>query len=283
MFAIQYGLLISFALSSITGISGVASTGTTMQRFFGDSYPTAPIFFWNFRMQFGSLLVVYLLNVFVALYIPLTKLAYILASMNLMRVAYVMQYVVNAEKLALMGFLENGKMLKIICIVQGVLASVIAGCAYVSSSNAEYIAFVATLTPAEELGPYKYFVYVLCTIGVLGRIPQLINPIQGAERFMAEGKSLPSDKGEQTMLEFAVGFTALNYITIWAFVLGLTFVVPDVTPIALFMAIVCGTFVLFMAKTIKEIDDYGFNIRPMLFFLVLISVMFGASVLALAA
>ena len=111
----------------------------------------------------------------------------------------------------------------------------------------------------------------------------MIDPIKGAERFMAEGKSLPSDKGEQTMLEFAVGFTALNYLTIWAFVLGLTFVVPDVTPIALFMAIVCGTFVLFMAKTIKEIDDYGFNIRPMLFFLVLISVMFGASVLALAA
>ena len=97
---------------------------------------------------------------------------------------------------------------------------------------------------------------------------------------MAEGKSLPSDKGEQAMLKFAVNH--INY-HVWAFVLGLTFVVPDVTPIALFMAIVCGTFVLFMAKTIKEIDDYGFNIRPMLFFLVLISVMFGASVLALAA
>ena len=287
MYAIQWGLIISALISSITGISGVANTPATLERFFGPSYPTGALFTWNFKMQFMSLLVVYSLNFFVAIWCPFTTLGYMLGAGNMVRVAYIFfVYMIDAEKMAHLGMQENGKMLKVICAIQTVLAVVIFGCTYVSSTNVEYNSFadgLAASAVSADFGAFTYFVYVFAGIGILGRIPQLINPIQGAERFMAEGKSLPSDKGEQTMLEFAVGFTALNYITIWAFVLGLTFVVPGVTPIALFMAIVCGAFVFVMGKTIIDIDDYGFNIRPMLFFLVLISVMFGASVLALAA
>ena len=122
MFAIQYGLLISFALSSITGISGVASTGTTMQRFFGDSYPGANLLL-EFPVRLARCGYLPAERVCRALH-PLTKLAYILASMNLMRVAYVIS-TWSMREAVLMGFLENGKMLKIICIVQGVLASVV--------------------------------------------------------------------------------------------------------------------------------------------------------------
>jgi hypothetical protein len=290
MFAIQYGLILSCVLSSITGFSAVLDMPGTMKRFFGPNHPTTAIFIWNFKMQFVSLLFVYALNVVVAVYTPLTTLAYVLACMNLIRVGYVMQYVVSAEKVALLGFVENGKMLKVIIVVQTVLAAVIACCALLSSSDPEYIAYAATIIDRGDcckgfgaLGSYAYFVYFLCAVGILGRIPQVRNPIKAAKRFMAEGKSLPSDKGELLQIEFAFGFTAINYLQIWVFVLGLTFVVPSATPIAGFMTLVCGVGISMIVKTIIEIDEHGFAMLPMLFFLTLLSVMFGASVLALLA
>ena len=282
MFAIQYGLILSCLLSSITGLAGVLDTPGTMVRFFGPNYPTAAILMWNFKMQFGSLLSVYALNVVVAVYAPLTTLAYVLACMNLIRVGYVMQYLVSAEKMALMGFMENGKMLKVIIAVQTVLAAAIAGCAYSSSLDLEYIAYAAAITPA-PLGSYAYFVYFLCAVGILGRTPAVLNPIKVQKRFMAEGKSLPSDKGELLQLEFVLGFIAINFLQIWAFVLGLSFVVPTVTPIAGFITVICGVFIPVMAKTILGIDELGFATLPVLFFLIIISVMFGASFLTLLA
>jgi len=282
MFAIQYGLVLSCVLSSITGLSGVLDTPGTAKRFFGTNYPTTAIFVWNFKMLFGSLLFVYALNVVVAVYAPLTTLAYVLACGNLIRVCFVMQYVVSAEKLALMGLTENGKMLKVIIIVQVTLAAVIAGCAYSSSSDPEYIAYAAAITPT-DLGSYSYFVYFLCAVGILGRIPQVLNPIKAAKRFMAEGRALPSDKGELLQMEFTFGFAAINYLQVWAFVLGLTFFVPSVTPIAGFMVLVCGINILVIAKAIVGIDELGFATPPMLFFLTLLSVIFGASVLVLLA
>ena len=282
MFAIQYGLVLSCVLSSITGLSGVLDTPGTAKRFFGTNYPTTAIFVWNFKMLFGSLLFVYALNVVVAVYAPLTTLAYVLACGNLIRVCFVMQYVVSAEKLALMGLTENGKMLKVIIIVQVTLAAVIAGCAYSSSSDPEYIAYAAAITPT-DLGSYSYFVYFLCAVGILGRTPQVLNPIKAAKRLMAEGKSLPSDKGELLQLEFVLGFTSINFLQIWAFVLGLSFVVPTVTPIAGFITVICGVFIPVMAKTILGIDELGFATLPMLFYLIIISVMFGASFLTLLA
>eukprot|EP00964_Phaeocystis_antarctica_P092450 scaffold59465_cov63-Phaeocystis_antarctica.AAC.3 len=282
MFAIQYGLILSCVLSSITGLSGVLDTPGTAKRFFGTNYPTTAIFVWNFKMLFGSLLFVYALNVVVAVYAPLTTLAYVLACGNLIRVCFVMQYVVSAEKLALMGLVENGKMLKIIVVVQVTLAAVIAGCAYVSSSDPEYVAYAGAITPTDR-GSYSYFVYFFCAVGILGRIPQVLNPMKAAKRFMAEGRALPSDKGELLQMEFTFGFTAINYLQVWAFVLALTFFVPTMTPIAGFMTLAGGVLIAILVKTILGIDEIGFAIPPMLFFLTLISVMFGASVLTLLA
>jgi hypothetical protein len=107
MYVIQWGLLVSCALSSITGIAGVFDAEGTLKKFFGESAPQGPMFKWNFRMQFLSLLIVYSLNIVVALAVPLPTLAYTLACLNLVRVAYVSQYIVNAEKLAMMGLQEN--------------------------------------------------------------------------------------------------------------------------------------------------------------------------------
>merc|ERR1712166_128114 len=172
--------------------------------------------------------------------------------------------------------------LKVIIIVQVTLAAVIAGCAYSSSSDPEYIAYAAAITPT-DLGSYSYFVYFLCAVGILGRIPQVLNPIKAAKRFMAEGRALPSDNGELLQMEFTFGFAAINYLQVWAFVLGLTFFEPSVTPIAGFMTLAGGVLIAIMVKTIVSVDDLGFATPPMLFFLTLISVMFGASALTLLA
>ena len=63
-------------------------------------------------MQFLSLLVIYVLNIFVAVWTPLPVLAYMLAAGNLIRVVYVLSYAFNPEKLALMGMPADAKMLK---------------------------------------------------------------------------------------------------------------------------------------------------------------------------
>lgn len=125
--------------------------------------------------------------------------------------------------------------------------------------------------------------YFFCAIGILGRIPQLINPIEGMKRFMADDKKLPSDKGELTILEFAFGFTAVNFACIWGFVLYLTFVMADLTALTIFLLVISIIFIGLMAKTIVDIGELGFAIKPMLFFLILISTMFGASLLQLLA
>lgn len=290
MFAIQTGLLLAFAISSITAISGVFNTEATLAKFYGEGqYPSAPIFLWNFRMLFGSLLVVYSLNVVVALYCPLTKLAYMLAVGNMIRVAYIAgKFMINPEKMALLNFAEDGKMLKIICAVQTVLAVVIAGSAYVSSTDPAYVAFAANyaaeqtaagLPDNRDVGPYIYFVYGMCGVGILGRVPQLLDPVKGMQRFMAEDRPLPSDKSEMTMLEFAFGFTAVNYILTWSFLLFIVQQITSMVPIAGFFCLVCGTFIVVLAKTLAGISDFGFAVPPMLFFFCLVSTMLGASLL----
>ena len=127
LFAIQWGLIVACALSSVTGLSGVVNPQATLNRFFGENFPAGDIYLWNTKMQFLSLLVVYSLNLIVALYCPYAYLAYMLAAGNMIRVLWiVVNFLIDAEKLAYMGFAENGKMLKVICAIQSVLAVVIA-------------------------------------------------------------------------------------------------------------------------------------------------------------
>ena len=286
MYAIQWGLIISALISSITGISGVANTPATLERFFGPSYPTGALFTWNFKMQFMSLLVVYSLNFFVAIWCPFTTLGYMLGAGNMVRVAYIFfVYMIDAEKMAHLGMQENGKMLKVICAIQTVLAVVIFGCTYVSSTNVEYNSFadgLAASAVSADFGAFTYFVYVFAGIGILGRIPQLINPKAGMARFMKDGEAgLPSDKGEITMLEFSVGFTAVNFLLVWTFTLSILFYTPTSVPIALFLLAISLMFIPFIASTIIGAAETGFALPPMLFFLILISTNFGAALMEL--
>lgn len=285
IFAIQYGLVVSALISSITAFSGVFKTTDTMERFFGPSFPSGGLFLWNMKMQFLSLLVCYGLNIIVAVWAPFTTLAYLLAVGNMVRVAFVLSYALDAEKIALMGMAENGKMLKVICVLQTVLAVVIAGCTYVSSTNADYVAYtsgLAATAASADFGPYTYFVYVFAGIGILGRAPQVIKPIAGMARFMAGGEdALPSDKGELTILTFAFTFTAVNFLLVWSLTLVIFAFVPTITPIATFMTAVSLIFLPMMFSTILNAADTGFGIPQLLFFLCLISIMLGSSLLTL--
>jgi hypothetical protein len=282
LFAIQWGLIVTCALSSVTGLSGAINPKATIARFFGDSFPNGDLFQWNTKMQFLSLLVVYSLNIIVALSCPYANLAYMLAAGNMIRVIWiVVNFLTDAEKLAYMGFKEDGKMLKIICGVQSVLAVVIVVCAYVSSTNPDYQVMIDALEAPGDFGPYTYFVYFFCGVGILGRIPQVIMVKKAMARFMKNGEEgLPTDKGEIAVLEFSFGFTALNFLLIWSFMLAIFFATPTVFPIALFMLILCGPiFMPQMVWTLVNLDSLGFALPPMIFFLLLLAIMFGASLL----
>jgi len=214
---------------------------------------------------------------------PFTTLAYLLALGNLLRVAFVLSFALNPEKIALMGMAENGKLLKVICGLQIVLGGVIAGCTYLSSQDEGYLAYAADLASSEpDFGNYLYFAYVFCGIGVLGRLPQVINVRAGMARFMANGEAgLPSDKGKMTTLEFTFGFTAVNFLLTWAFVIVMVSYAPTVVPIAGFLTLVSLIFIFVMARTILDAGELGFGVPQLLFFLVLISLMFGTSLLTL--
>ena len=282
LFAIQWGLIVACALSSVTGLSGVVNPQATLNRFFGENFPAGDIYLWNTKMQFLSLLVVYSLNLIVALYCPYAYLAYMLAAGNMIRVLWiVVNFLIDAEKLAYMGFAENGKMLKVICAIQSVLAVVIAVCTYVSSTNADYQAMVDALDAPDDFGPYTYFVYFFCAVGILGRLPQVLMVKQAMGRFMKDGEAgLPTDKGQMAVLEFSFGFTAVNFLLIWIFMLAIFLAIPTVFPIALFMLILCGPiFMPQMIWTLMNLESTGFAMPPMIFFLLLLAVMFGASLM----
>lgn len=281
----QWGLVVSACLSSITAVRGLADGQGTMVQFFGENFPVGAIFEWNMKMQFLSLLVMYSLNIIVAAWCPIPILAYLLAAGYFIRIGFVLSFALNAEKVALMGMSENGKLLKIICVIQAVLGAVIAGCTYLSSQDDSYMAYVAGISSAAadaEFGTYLYFVYVFGAIGILGRIPQIINVRTGMARFMAKGEGgLPTDKGKMTVLEFSFGFTAVNFLLTWSFVIFMMSYIPNVAPVATFMTAIGVVFIAQMARTLTEIADLGFALPPMIFFVVLISTMFGASLLAL--
>jgi len=287
MFAIQWGLIISCILSSITGISGVFNPEATMDRFFGEGLaPSGPIFSVNFRMLFASLIFLYSLNLLIAVYCPFVSLAYMLCAGNMIRVFYiVLVYMVNPEKMALLAFAEGGKMLKLICVVQTVLAIVIGVCAYISSGDADYIAYAAELAAAAsdaDFGPYTYFVYTICFIGMLTRLSQIFKPTDGIARLLANGKDdLPSDKGDLVRLEFAAGFYALNLVMLWVFVIAMLYLTPVLTPVVYFFTGLCGLVVVLMAYAVVNAAELRMAVLPLAIFLAIISIMFGASVLAL--
>lgn len=284
-FAIQWGLVVSALISSITAVRGVVKTQDTMAQFFGETFPVGLIFEWNTRMQFLSLLVIYALNIFVAVWCPLPVLGYMLAGGNLVRVVYVLSYAFSPEKLALMGMPSDAKMLKIICGLQVVLGLVIAGCTYLSSQNADYVAYADGLSAAAadaDFGSFTYFVYVFCGIGILSRLPSIVKPRLGMARFMARGEEgLPADKGKLTVLEFTFGFQAINFFLTWSFLLVVLYYTPTIVPVAGFLAGVCLTFMPMMGGTIIDAQEMGFGYPQLIFFLSLIGVMFGASLLTL--
>lgn len=285
-FAIQWGLVVSAVISSITAVRGIFSTQDTMAQFFGETFPVGLIFEWNTRMQFLSLLVIYVLNIFVAVWCPLPVLGYMLAAGNLIRVVYVLSFAFSPEKLALMGMPADAKMLKIICALQTVLGLVIAGCTYLSAQNADFVAYADGLTAAAadaDFGPFVYFVYVFCAIGIIGRIPQLISPKAGMARFMARGEDgLPADKGKMAVLEFTFGFQAVNFLLTWSFLLVVLYYTPTILPVAYFLAGVSFVFIFMMGRTIMDAQEMGFGFPQLIFFLTLIAFMFGASLLTLS-
>jgi len=284
-YAIQWGLVVAAALSSITAVSGVVNTQGTMERFFGGNFPTDALSAWNMRMLFMSLLVAYALNVVVAVWMPFSGLAYTLAVGNMIRVGFVLRYILDAEKIGLMGMAENGRMLKIICALQTVLAVAICTCTYVSSTDEDYTSYsdeLAAAADGADLGAFAYFVYAFCAIGILGRIAQVVNVRTGMARFMVNGEAdLPSDKGVYTINEFTFGFAAVNFLTIWSFVIALTFFAASSTPLAALLVGVCVFFMPMMMRTIIDLPALKFALPPMLFFVALICTMFGASLLEL--
>lgn len=174
---------------------------------------------------------------------------------------------------------------RIICGLQTALGAVIGGCTYLSAQNADFVAYADGLTAAAadaDFGPFVYFVYGFCGIGILGRIPQLISPRAGMARFMARGEDgLPSDKGKMTVLEFTFGFQAVNFLLTWSFLLVVLYYTPTILPVAYFLAAVSFVFIFMMGKTVMDAAEMGFGYPQLIFFLVLIGTMFGASLLAL--
>lgn len=288
MFAISYALIICNVLSCIPSLPAVIfpvdgdKFHASMVRFF-DKMPNEmdqPLLKLLMKFQFGGLTFLYLLGAFAGYFCPTVIIGYMFAGGNFARVAFLLIKMADSEKWAMAGF---GKTVNVILIVQTVLGIIIAYCTYLSSTDAEYQAYAASMAADAEAKwgtdyGYMVFLFVIHGFFTLTGLPGLFAPGFAIKNYVTVESKLPAGKPENIVLEFVMSFQQLAVLMIQIFGAAMIYYAPSVDGIAyywLFAGIYFTTSIF--CFNILNAEKYGFDMVPMLVFMFLNVFTMGAS------
>lgn len=293
MFAISYALIICNLISCIPSLPAVlfpvdgAKFNETMERFF-EKMPNEmdqPLLKLLMKFQFGGLTFLYLLGAVAGYFCPTVIIGYMFAGGNFARVAFLLLKMSDTESWAMAGF--KGKTLYAILGVQAVLGTIIAYCTYLSSTNADYQAYAATMAADADAKwgtdyGYMMFLFIIHGFFTLTGLPGLFAPGFAIKNYVTVESKLPMGKPENIILEFVMSFQQLAILMIQIFGAVMVYYAPSVDGIAYYW-LVAGLYFTtsIFCFNILNAEKYGFDMLPMLVFMFLNVFTMGASFSAL--
>jgi len=298
MFAIQWALVVCNIISCLPAIPSF------IFKIDSDKYHGAVSAFFNegvmatipekdhpfikllFKFLFTGLAGLYILGIFAGFAAPAVWVGYAFAIGNFTRVLYIAVKYLDGDNWVKGGF--SNQQIGRICIIQFVLGVVIAGCTFLSSTNAEYQAFADEMAEAAEAkwdtdGFYCKLIFGMGIFFVVFQIPPVIAPGFALKQFQPVEEKQATDKQSLIILDFIMGFQALSILMTQALVAVFVWFMPSVDGLALWCLLFYTLYypIFVFNPVILGGDFYGMDKVPMLIFLIMNVFLGGASLLAL--